>query len=101
MASVLGALAERLLQSLRGAAARLAHQHDRLAARQLPGRKARERKIDRAGNMPGRIFMRLAHIDDGVGFRGDRLREGVVIDGRDAGAVNRDRRLLKDISKLL
>ena len=88
------ARAKSLLQSFRRAPARLARQHNRLAARQLPRDKTRKWQIDRAGNMPHRIFMRLAHIDDSARFVSDDTPKGFMLDSwnRDAAIQPDERR---------
>ena len=59
------ALGDGLVERLCGAGAGLADENDRPAARQFAGIEGREGLIDRAWNMPGHEFMRLAHIHDG------------------------------------
>jgi hypothetical protein len=53
-----------LLKSLRGTAARLAYENDRLADGKAIGIERRERLIDRAWDVSGHEFMRLAHVDN-------------------------------------
>ena len=57
----------------------LADEDDRLVRRQGRGVELRQRMVDRTGHMAGRIFVRLAHVDDMERARGAAFAECVVI----------------------
>ena len=70
----------RTVERILGSSAGLTNQNDRLALRQFSRIEARQRQIERVGDVPDREFMRFAHVDHRPGPRAHGLFQIAKID---------------------